>query len=220
MHFLEYVEYYFLKETNENSNIEPGILMKHNVKGAKGKNNRHHSDISDASLQLGEVVLFKMPLEAITSYRILNNRARWVQKWSPDERSIMSADGTVPMLQSPLWLTGVPRRYCKLELLQKWSPDERSIMSADGTVPMLQSPLWLTGVPRRYCKSSSKNLHVILGLLCTMVTQTFIVYLFEQDAVTVQKWSPDERSIMSADGTVPMLQSPLSLTGVPRRYCK
>ncbi|GIY85761.1 hypothetical protein CDAR_96471 [Caerostris darwini] len=35
------------------------------LKAQKGKD-RHHSDIPDASLQLGEVVLLKTPLEAIT----------------------------------------------------------------------------------------------------------------------------------------------------------
>ncbi|GIX87571.1 hypothetical protein CDAR_212061 [Caerostris darwini] len=89
---------------------------------------RHHSDISDVSgevvllkeyiydfTQLGEVVLFKTPLEAITLRHILKSSqvsdALAVQKWSPDERSIMSADGTVPMPPPPRWLSGLPRRY-------------------------------------------------------------------------------------------------------------
>ncbi|GIY12887.1 hypothetical protein CDAR_533161 [Caerostris darwini] len=60
----------------------------------------------------------------------------------------------------------------------------------------------------------------VKGLLHPLETQIFIVYRSEQDAVTVQKWSPDERSIMSADGTVPKPPPPRWLSGVPRRYCK
>ncbi|GIY11159.1 hypothetical protein CDAR_110951 [Caerostris darwini] len=62
--------------------------------------------------------------------------------------------------------------------------------------------------------------HVVIIISLLRGTQIFIVYLSEQDAVTVQKWSPDERSIMSAYGTVPKPPPPRWLFGVPRRYCK
>ncbi|GIY41542.1 hypothetical protein CDAR_553501 [Caerostris darwini] len=52
-------------------------------------------------------------------------------------------------------------------------------------------------------------MHAILGRLHAVETPNFYCLSF-RTRLTVQKWPPDERSIMSADGTVPM----------PRRYCK
>ncbi|GIY11158.1 phosphatidylinositol-glycan biosynthesis class F protein [Caerostris darwini] len=51
-------------------------------------------------------------------------------------------------------------------------------------------------------------MHAILGRLHAVETPNLYCLSF-RTRLTVQKWSPDERSIMSADGTVPM----------PRRYC-
>ncbi|GIY74176.1 hypothetical protein CDAR_166491 [Caerostris darwini] len=59
--------------------------------------------------------------------------------------------------------------------------------------------------------------HVILGLFHAAGKPKILLFIFPNKTLTFQKRSPEERSIMSADGTVPI---PRWLTGVPRRYCK
>ncbi|GIY29753.1 hypothetical protein CDAR_527891 [Caerostris darwini] len=99
------------------------IYQMHRCNWEKLCSSRHHgkSSLPAASLKTEPTVfrnhfLFKSLLYAAENpnFYCLSFRTRLtVQKWSPDERSIMSAYGTVPIPPPSRWSTGVPRRYRK-----------------------------------------------------------------------------------------------------------
>ncbi|GIY77908.1 hypothetical protein CDAR_532541 [Caerostris darwini] len=75
---------------------------------SKTTTKRAASEISSHNDQANSSKDFKKPNRKHTAKANFISGALTVQKWSPDERSIMSADGAVPIPPPPRGLTGVP----------------------------------------------------------------------------------------------------------------